>query len=89
MRSTVLFLLLLAPGHLQAQGLTGQISGSVVDPGGASIVASKVLLTNTATGQTRDGATDRLGSFVFAELLPGQYQLAVEAPGFKHIAKAE
>ena len=86
-RVVLRFRFLLVPIVLQiaayGQGLTGQISGSSVDPQGAAVAGARVTVVNSATGQSRETATDTEGSFVFPELLPGTYQLAIEAQGFK------
>src|SRR3954452_8103989 len=68
---------------LSAQGLTGQISGSVNDSTGSAVVAAEVNLTNQGTGAVRQIATDGSGNFLFAQLLAGNYTLTIAAPGFK------
>src|SRR5438045_51404 len=73
----------LMTGSLMAQGLTGQISGSVNDSTGSAVVGAEVVLTNQGTGATRQIATDQSGNFLFAQLLAGNYTLAITAPGFK------
>src|SRR5260221_1708822 len=72
-----------ATGSLMAQGLTGQISGTVNDSSGSAVVGAETVLLNQGTGQTRRMASDQSGSFVFAQLLPGSYTLTISAPGFK------
>ena len=66
-----------------AQGLTGQISGTVIDANGAVVASATLKLTNNQTGQTRETASSAEGRFVFPELLPGAFTLTVEAQGFK------
>ncbi len=68
---------------LSAQGLTGQISGSVNDSTGSAVVAAEVVLTNQGTGATRQLVSDQSGSFLFPQLLAGSYTLTITAPGFK------
>ncbi|MBI4905546.1 MAG: TonB-dependent receptor [Acidobacteria bacterium] len=65
------------------QGLTGSISGSVVDSTGAAIPDAEATLTNVATSQLRQSKTDTSGDFVFTQLLPGTFRLVVSAKGFK------
>ena len=81
--------LALETGILLGQGLTGRITGTVVDSSGASIVKADVQLTNGATGQSRQGLTNDDGYFQFGELLPGTYRLAVNAKGFKKYEQTE
>ncbi len=66
-----------------AQTVSGQISGRVTDPQSAVIGGAAVQLTNDLTQQVREFVTDETGGFVFLSLVPGDYSLAVELPGFK------
>ena len=70
-------------GAAFSQGLTGSVSGSVVDPSGSAIPGAEVTLTNVATSQSRQAKTDANGDFVFTQLLPGTFRLTVSAKGFK------
>jgi Carboxypeptidase regulatory-like domain len=70
-------------GTIVAQTVTGQVSGTVTDPSGAVIAGAKVTLTYALTGQQRNLTADASGVFVFPELVPGTYQLAIAAPGFQ------
>ncbi|MEO7145503.1 MAG: carboxypeptidase-like regulatory domain-containing protein [Bryobacteraceae bacterium] len=71
------------------QGLTGQISGSVADPTGAAVVGANVQIANRETGQTRSVKSDTQGHFVFTELLPGTFNLAIGVSGFKKYSQQE
>ena len=73
----------LMTNSLMAQGLTGQISGSVNDATGSAVVGAEVVLINQGTGATRQIASDQSGNFLFAQLLAGNYTLTITAPGFK------
>lgn len=77
---TLMAVAMLAP-RLNAQ-LTGQISGSIVDPSGAAVPNAIVELRNAGTAQTRQSSTDGTGLFIVTELLPGTYNLKVAAAGF-------
>lgn len=74
---------------LNAQGLTGQISGRVQDPSGNSIPNAKVVLTNNATNQIRETVSDPQGAFTFTEVLPGNFRLDVSFEGFKAFQQKE
>ena len=68
---------------LQAQSYYGALRGTVVDPNGGSITTAKVTLVNEGTGGQRAAATTASGEFVFSELIPATYSVAIESPGFK------
>ncbi len=46
-----------------AQTLYGSLVGNVTDSSGAALPGAKVLAVNTATGQTREAATDERGAW--------------------------
>ena len=65
-----------------AQNATGAIIGTVTDPSNAVIANATVTATNSDTGATRNATTGSLGTFRLENLLPGGYQVKVEAQGF-------
>ena len=76
-----------ALGSLDAQSVTGQISGTVVDSGDAPIVGAAAQLTNDLTKQVRNLTTESSGSFIFIDLVPGDYSIQITHPGFKTYAQ--
>jgi len=66
-----------------AQGLTGQISGTLNDPNGGVVPNAQIEVTNQATALVRTVTSDNDGNFVVAQLLPGTYSITVTAAGFK------
>ena len=66
-----------------AQSVTGQISGTVTDSADTVIAGARVQLTNDLTQQVRSITTETSGSFIFADLVPGNYSIHVIHPGFK------
>src|SRR5437899_9908698 len=70
-------------GILLAQSERGTISGSVADPTGAVIPAAKVVVTNLSTNVATVTATNETGSYVAANLPPGDYSVRVEKQGFR------
>jgi hypothetical protein len=74
---------LFSANFLLGQQISGSIAGVVKDSTQSSVVTAKIALNNQEQGTTRDGVTGADGSFVFTQLQPGSYTLAVEAPGFK------
>jgi len=80
---SVSLLALFIPAALFAQEFRGTISGSVTDPTGAAIPAAKVTVTEEHTGTKIPTVSDSAGQYAATFLLPGDYDIAVEAPGFK------
>ena len=66
-----------------AQTLTGQITGSVVDAGGASVPGADVQLTNELSKQVRTFQSGSNGAFSFPSLISGTYDVHVSKQGFK------
>ena len=74
-------------GNLHAQaGATGSVLGTVTDSSGAVIPHATVVVTNTATGVASRVTTTSVGDFTVLSLIPGEYKVDAEAPGF---ARAE
>ncbi|MGH8637974.1 MAG: carboxypeptidase-like regulatory domain-containing protein, partial [Burkholderiales bacterium] len=71
------------PGLANAQGLSGQIGGSVLDNSKGAVPGATVTVRNTATALTRDTVTDSQGLFVFPNLFAGTYDLRVTLTGFR------
>ena len=61
---------------------TGSIVGIVTDPTGAMLNGAKVVVTNTATGQTVDLISNSAGAFNSGAVSPGTYRVQVSARGF-------
>jgi hypothetical protein len=72
---------------VSAQGLTGQISGTITDTGGGVIPGVTVTLTNAGTRATRESITGADGGFVFPDLLAGTYNLSAALSGFRTTTK--
>jgi hypothetical protein len=81
----LIFVLVYCCQSTQAQGLTGQISGTLNDSNGSVVPNAKVDVINQKTGQTRTVNSDSEGNFVITQLLPGSYALVVTANGFKKL----
>src|SRR5258705_2871281 len=76
-----------AQTHLQAQVTGGTISGTVVDTTGRLIPNCSIVITNTATGITRNLTTNSDGFYTAPNLQAGSYELTFTAPGFRTEAK--
>jgi len=60
----------------------GEITGDVTDPSGAAIPSATVTVTNIGTNVTRQTTTNTSGIYVFPDLVPGTYDVKVDASGF-------
>ncbi len=60
----------------------GGISGTVTDTSGAVLPGTTVTVTLAATGQNVSAQTDSTGRYLFSQLQPGVYSLAINATGF-------
>jgi hypothetical protein len=60
----------------------GQLSGTVVDPSGATVPGVTLTLTQPATGFHMTVTSNSSGNYTFPDLLAGMYKLNVDAKGF-------
>jgi Carboxypeptidase regulatory-like domain len=74
--------LLIAP-TLEAQSTQGSIVGTVKDNSGAVIPAAQVLVINVDSATQNHTTTDARGAYQVLNLVPGNYRVQVEAPGFE------
>src|SRR5665811_219951 len=82
----VCFALLVGLSH--AQDIRGTISGTVTDPQGAHVVGATVAVTNTETNVSTSLTTNASGFYEAPLLLPGPYNVTVEARGFKKTVRS-
>src|SRR5579859_3286698 len=81
--SVLAVILLISPvlvGQVDYSNAT--LRGTVTDPNGAVIASATVTATNASTGISRVVRTNSDGSYRFAALPPGSYQLTTIATGF-------
>jgi len=74
-------LLALAPAFPQT--ISSSLKGSAADPTGSPVPAASCRLTNRASGAVLAAQTGPDGTFTFVGLLPGAYDVQVQAGGFK------
>jgi|tagenome__1003787_1003787.scaffolds.fasta_scaffold20988670_1 hypothetical protein len=72
-----------ATASAQVTSSTGGIQGTIVDNQGGVVTSAHVTITNRATGQTLNAPVNESGVYVVGSLKPGEYQVRVEAAGFK------
>ena len=66
----------------QSSLVSGGLDGSVVDSSGGRIPGAAVTVRDTATNRMREAPTNADGTFHFAELPVGTYEVLVNQPGF-------
>jgi outer membrane receptor protein involved in Fe transport len=73
---------ILVASHAYAQTSGATLSGTVTDQSGAVVPQATISIKNLATGVQRDNTTNSAGFYVSPNLLPGTYEVRVEAQGF-------
>src|SRR5579872_1448365 len=66
-----------------AQGTTSRVLGTVEDASGAVVPGAGVKLINEGTRVTFETKTSSAGAYFFEAVQPGDYELDVEAQGFR------
>jgi len=81
----LLVLAVLATSLLPAQVLNGRIEVAVTDPSGQAIAGAKVSIRDLRRQSPfgAPGVTDTTGVALFASVRPSEYEINVEAPGFR------
>jgi hypothetical protein len=76
---------MLSPTFLLAQADVGNgnIVGIVTDPSGAVVSGAKITVTEKSKGVSTVRTSDSKGSYTSGALIPGNYTVRIEAPGFK------
>ena len=75
-------LLLLASSTSLSQSNYANLSGTVLDPQQKAVTGASVQLTSESTRASRQVTSNEQGTFQVTGFLPGDYKLAVQAPGF-------
>ena len=68
---------------LGQQAAKATLTGTITDPNGAVVSGVSVAATQIATGVRRETVSNDEGLYVLADLTPGNYEVRVEAKGFK------
>jgi hypothetical protein len=79
----LLFLCFLPSLHAQSTISNQQISGTVMDSGGAVVPNATIVVTNEGTGLTRTVTSNGDGNYIVADLPVGLYTITATVSGFK------
>ena len=81
-----LALVCVAAAHSQAVSVNGgAIQGTITDPSGAAVVRATITITSVEEGSVRTETTDKAGFYSVGPLNPGEYRIAIAAPGFSRL----
>jgi len=89
-RSAVVFIavcFLVGPVVVPGQDFRGAVSGHVSDPSPASVPSARVSFLNTASNTTSVAVTDEDGNYAIPYVTAGNYDVTVEAAGFKKLLR--
>jgi outer membrane receptor protein involved in Fe transport len=84
-----LFVSLLAVPAFAQQPAAATLTGVISDQAGAVIPGATVRVTQRATGAARTTTTNDEGLYVLPNLAPGEYEVRVEALGFKLLTQTK
>src|SRR5204863_818272 len=85
---TVVICVLLSVTAALAQNITGTLTGAVEDQTGAGVQQTTVVALNTDTGISYKTVSGAAGVYVLPLLPLGNYQITVEAAGFKKFVRS-
>jgi Carboxypeptidase regulatory-like domain/TonB-dependent Receptor Plug Domain len=68
------------PVRAQVSGAT--LSGTITDAQGGAVPDAKVSAKNSGTGISSDTTTNSAGTYTIVNLVPGDYEVSISAPGF-------
>ena len=74
---------MLTTSTAEAQAITGEITGRVLDPAGLGIPGATITATNQETALVRSVTAGAEGDYTIPQLPPGRYSVSAELTGFK------
>ena len=73
----------IVPIALRSQVVGGSLSGTITDESRGAVAGATISIANVATGVNTTVTTNAEGIYNAPNLLPGNYQVTVSAPGFQ------
>ena len=89
MKRIVLLLFVLVGAYAYAQDSRGSIVGQITDPTGAAVAKAAITVTSTDTGAVMHVTSTSDGFYTAPSLMPGGYNVNVNAPGFKNFERTD
>ena len=88
-RSAVLYVCLFCcmMRDISAQAPVGTVNGTVTDPTGAILPSATITITNKATSVARTLTANEGGLYSAPALVPGDYEVRAEMPGFRTLVR--
>jgi hypothetical protein len=75
-----------AAAHSQAISVNGgAIQGSITDPSGSGVPGASIVITSKDEGTSKTLTADKAGFYSVGPLNPGEYTVAITAPGFERL----
>jgi hypothetical protein len=74
---------LAVPRGADAQVLYGSLTGNVTDQSGGVAAGARVQVLNVGTNIAKTATTDERGAYLVSNLLPGDYDVTIDAAGFQ------
>src|SRR5579859_5460528 len=65
------------------QAVFGSIIGTVTDAQGNAVVGAKITVTSLTKTTSYEASSNESGNYAVTHLIPDNYKIHVEAPGFK------
>ena len=84
---SLLLVYVVLAGICVAQTTTGRIIGNITDSSGAPMPGVSVTARSLDTGLERSAATNSEGGYVITQLAIGNYEVSVQATGFKRYSQ--
>lgn len=81
--------LLIAASLMNGQQVFGSIYGTVTDKSGGAVANATVTITDRSKATKFVTATNASGNYTKGQLIPGTYQVQIEAPGFAKVVSSD
>ncbi len=83
----LVFVLSYGTASAQVSSAEAQLNGSVHDQTGSVIVKATITLRNVDTNQIYKTSSNSVGSYIFTNIPPGNYELTAESQGFARYSR--